>query len=294
LPDKKLKLGPLDLVLVILIAGFAVYLALRLKSGLNYNWNWAVIPQFLFRFDQDQGRWVAGLITQGLLTTIRLSIGACILATILGLAMGLGRVGRSLFNRTVGGLYVEMIRNLPPLVLVFIFYYFVSDQIMPLLGVEGFVRSSSGGSKAVLEFLFGPVELIPAFMSALITLAIYEGAYITEIVRAGVQSIERGQWEASSALGLNRFQQLRHIILPQAIRRILPPLAGQLISTIKDSAIVSIISIQELTFQGLELMSATYLTFEAWLVVGGLYLVLCLSLSLVVNRMELRLNRFQN
>ena len=188
---------------------------------------------------------------------------------------------------------MELIRNLPPLVLVFIFYYFVSDQLMPLLGVEELVRSSSGLFRGTLEFLFGRAELIPAFLSALVTLAIYEGAYITEIVRAGIQSIEIGQWESSAALGLTRFQQLRYIILPQAMRRILPPLAGQLISTVKDSAIVSVISVQELTFQGLELMSATYLTFEAWLVVGGLYLLLCLGLSLMVGRLEKRLNRFQ-
>ncbi len=294
MPEKKLKFGVLDLCLALLFLGFGLYLAYRLDAGLHYKWNWAAIPQFLFRFDQEQGGWVSGIIIQGLLTTIRLSIGACILATVLGLVMGLGRTGRSLFNRVTGGLYVELIRNLPPLVLVFIFYYFVSDQLMPLLGVEELVRSASGPFRDTLEFLFGRAELIPAFLSALITLAIYEGAYITEIVRAGIQSIESGQWESSSALGMNRFQQLRYVILPQAVRRILPPLAGQLISTIKDSAIVSVISIQELTFQGLELMSATYLTFEAWLVVGGLYLLLCLGLSLLVGRLETRLNRFQS
>jgi ABC-type amino acid transport system permease subunit len=96
-------------------------------------------------------------------------------------------------------------------------------------------------------------------------LAVYEGAYITEIIRAGIQSIDKGQWEASSGLGFTRAQQLRYIIFPQALRRIMPPLAGQFISTIKDSAIVSVISIQELTFQGMELMAATFLTFEIWI-----------------------------
>lgn len=122
----------------------------------------------------------------------------------------------------------------------------------------------------------------------MITLAIFEAAYIAEIVRAGIESIERGQWEASYALGLTRRQQMRHVILPQAARRILPPLAGQFISTIKDSAIVSVISIQELTFQGLELMSATYLTFEIWITITILYLILTLSLSLAVGRLEIR------
>jgi len=128
-------------------------------------------------------------------------------------------------------------------------------------------------------------------LSALITLAIFEGAYITEIIRAGIQSIEKGQWEASYALGLSPWRQMRHIILPQATRRILPPLAGQFISTIKDSAIVSVISIQELTFQGMELMSATYLTFEVWITITGMYFVMTLCLSLGVERFELRMRR---
>ena len=124
------------------------------------------------------------------------------------------------------------------------------------------------------------------FLSALITLAIFEGAYITEIIRAGIQSIEQGQWEASSALGFNSLQRMRYVILPQAIQRILPPLAGQFISTIKDSAIVSVISIQELTFQGMELMASTYLTFEIWITITILYLTLTLSCSSIVDRFE--------
>jgi polar amino acid transport system permease protein len=127
------------------------------------------------------------------------------------------------------------------------------------------------------------------FLSALLTLALFEGAYITEIIRAGILSIEKGQWEAASALGMSPAERMRHIILPQAIPRMLPPLAGQFISTIKDSAIVSVISIQELTFQGMELMASTYLTFEIWITITGLYLLLTLSFSLAVSVLESRL-----
>jgi polar amino acid transport system permease protein len=133
--------------------------------------------------------------------------------------------------------------------------------------------------------------MLSAFLSALMTLALFEGAYITEIVRAGIQSIEKDQWDASYALGMSRWQTIRHIILPQAVQRILPPLAGQFISTIKDSAIVSVISIQELTFQGMELMSSTYLTFEVWITITFLYLIMALIISLAIERFEIFMRR---
>lgn len=259
--------------------------------GLHYNWDWGSIPQFLFRYDEESKGWVTNILMQGLFTTIRLSVWSTLLATIIGTVMGLCRLSKSLFGRLIGRTYVELIRNLPPLVLIFIFYFFLSDQIMTSIGVDEFVKSRSEDTQALFTFLFAPPPLFSAFLSALITLALFEGAYIAEIVRAGVQSIERGQWEASHALGLSWWQQMRYVILPQATQRILPPLAGQFISTIKDSAIVSVISIQELTFQGMELMSATYLTFEVWITVTALYFILALALSLSVERLEIHMKR---
>jgi polar amino acid transport system permease protein len=287
----KRKITLLDLVLLAMLAASGVYLSYRVKVGLNYNWNWSVLPQFLFRFDQESARWVPNLLMQGFFNTVRLSIWGTLLASLIGLLMGLWRVSHSLFYRLIGRSYVEICRNLPPLVLIFIFYFFVSDQIMPILGVEDFVRNSSPATQSLLTFCLAPPDLIAPFLSALITLAIFEGAYITEIVRAGIQSIERGQWEAGRALGMGRWQLMRHIILPQAIKRILPPLGGQFISTIKDSAIVSVISIQELTFQGMELMSATFMTFEVWITVTLLYLLLTLTCSLALARLETVLHR---
>jgi polar amino acid transport system permease protein len=123
------------------------------------------------------------------------------------------------------------------------------------------------------------------------TLALFEGAYIGEIVRAGINNVESGQWEAGRALGMKRWQLLHNIVLPQAFQRMIPPLAGQAISTIKDSAIVSVISIQELTFQGMELMAATYLTFEVWISVTVLYFLLTYTCSWLAGRLERRLRR---
>jgi polar amino acid transport system permease protein len=230
---------------------------------------------------------------QGVFTTLRLSIWATILAMIFGTIMGLFRVSQGLFNRLISWSYVQVIRNIPILVWIFIFYYFISDQIMPFLGLDELVRSKPGNIRNFLTFIFTSPARLPAFLSGLLALAIYEGAYITEIIRAGIQSIEKGQWEASSALGFSRWQQMRYIIFPQAIQRVLPPLAGQFISTIKDSAIVSVISIQELTFQGMELMSATFLTFEIWITIMILYLLLCLTCSLLVERLEIYMKKGQ-
>jgi polar amino acid transport system permease protein len=274
LQKKKFKITPLDLIVSALLLAAVVYLGYRFRVGLNYKWNWQAIPQYLYRYDQESGKWVANLIMQGLFTTLRLC-----------------RVSQSLFYRLLGRSYVELIRNMPPLVIIFIFYYFVSGQIMPVLGLNEFILAQSETTQRLCELLFAPPSFLSAFFSALVTLAIFEGAYIAEIVRAGIQSIDKGQWEASHTLGLSKWQQMRHIILPQAVQRILPPLAGQFISLIKDSSIVSVISIQELTFQGMELMAATYLTFEIWITITLLYLVMTFTCSLAVQRLEVRMAR---
>lgn len=289
--NQKTKFTAIDLILSLLLLSAVIYTVYKFHIGFSYKWDWGAIPQYFLRYDAEIKNWVPNILLQGFFTTIRLSIWATIFATLIGAAMGLFRVSRSLFRRLIGGTYVGLIRNLPPLVIIFIFYFFVGDQILPLLGVEEFIRNSSEGTQAVFAVFFAPPSLFTAFLSALITLSLFEGAYITEIVRAGIQSIEKGQWEASAALGFSRWQQMRYVVLPQAVQRILPPLAGQFISTIKDSAIVSVISIQELTFQGMELMASTYLTFEIWITITIMYLMLTLSCSLAVERLEIYMRK---
>lgn len=262
-------------------AAFVVY---RVGVEMHYHWQWPVLLQYVVR--RDGAGWAAGTLLQGFATTIKLSLWATAFATLLGIFMGLLRVSRGLFFRLIAGSYVETVRNLPPLVLVFIVYFFIGERIMTLFGVEPLARAASPEAQAFLEFLFVPPARLSGFFAGLATLVLYEAAYITEIVRAGIRSIEAGQWEAAHALGLSRWQQLRFVILPQALQRTLPALAGQLISTIKDSAIVSVISIPELTFRGLELMSATYLTFEVWIAITALYFLLTFACSLGVRRLE--------
>ena len=235
----KRPLSLLDWLAIVLVAGLFGYIGYRLFYSLNYKWNWAIIPTYMVRIDEASGSWRANVLLEGFLTTIKLSIWGMVLATLAGVVMGLMRVADRLLPRLIGLSYVELIRNTPPLVLVFIFYYFVSDQLLPHLGIEDFYRSASPALLQKLAYVSAQPGLITPFLSGVLTIGLFQGAYITEIVRAGIQAIDIGQWEASSALGLNRFQQMRHVILPQAIRIMLPPLANEFINTIKYSSIVS-------------------------------------------------------
>ncbi len=283
----------LDTILLLVLIGCFAYLAHRIHSGLDYQWNWQVIPQYLLRYDPAAG-WVPNLLLRGLLTTVRLSFWSLLLALPIGLVCGLLRTSLHLFNRLLGGTYVTLLRNLPPLVLVFIFYFFISDQLLPLLHLGDRLSAAPGWLQTLLGGILAGPDQIEPFLAAVMTLALFEGAYIGEIVRAGINGIESGQWEAARALGMRRWQLLRHVVLPQAFQRMIPPLAGQAISTIKDSAIVSVISIQELTFQGMELMAATYLTFEVWMTVTLLYFLLTYSCSWLAGRLEVRLRKAYN
>ena len=284
------------MVVTLLLIAAAAYVTYRVRVELHYTWSWDKIPQFLFRYDAEKGEWVSNMLMRGLYNTLRLSIWGVLLASVFGTVMGICRSANSLFLRLISRTYVESMRNLPPLVIIFIFYFFIGDQVMPGLGLDRFLEARSPEFQAVAAFFFATPPYIVAFLAALLTLAVFEGAYITEIVRSGIESVDRGQWEASYALGLSWRQQMRHIVLPQAFQRILPPLAGQFISLIKDSSIVAVISIQELTFQGRELMSGwaatgTLLTFEIWITVALMYLLLTLPCSLLVERIEIRLAR---
>jgi polar amino acid transport system permease protein len=288
---KKPTVTLLDGLVLIAIIAFFVYIWYRLFFSLNYKWNWDIIPTYLVRFDADEQRWTANILLEGFLTTIKISVWGTIFAALLGFSIGLMRVSPRLFFRLIGRTYIESIRNTPPLVLVFIFYYFVSDQLLNFLRVEEMFRASPDRMQDFLSLILAEPGLITPFLSGVLTLALFQGAYIAEIVRAGIQAIDTGQWEAGQALGLTRWKMMRLIILPQAVRIMLPPLANEFINTIKWSSIVSIISIQELTFQGLQVMASTQATIEVWVTISFMYLILCLLLSLVVRRIEIYLRR---
>jgi len=289
LPRRRLTVW--DWVLFGLAAAAVGFVAWRVNAVLVYDWNWSRVLNFVVRTDAETGRWVANLLLQGLFTTIRLAFWGTILAAIIGLVMGYWRTCDSLALRILSRTYVELIRNIPPLVFIFIFYFFIASQIFPALGLNNIDTRSPWVDNTAFRIAFGEPKLFSNFLSGLICLALFEAAYITEIVRAGIQSVQKGQWEAGRAIGLTRFDLLRDIIFPQAIRKILPPLAGQFITLIKDSAIISLISVQELTFLATEVAASTTKVFETWILVGGMYFVLCYFFAFVFARLERRAAR---
>jgi polar amino acid transport system permease protein len=204
--------------------------------------------------------WRPGPLSTGLWVTIWISFASGCLGMILGLVTGLCRVSRNPTLRGLASTYVELIRGTPLLVQIFIFYFFI-----------------------------GTVLHLDRMVAGVGALAIFAGAYVAEIIRAGIQSIPRGQMEAARSLGMTMPQAMRYIILPQAFKRTLPPLAGQFISLVKDSSLVSVISITDLTKSGREVITSTFATFEVWFTVAALYLVVTSVLSQLIQWTERRL-----
>lgn len=288
-PKKRLTLT--DFVVFSGVAGLIFFAGYRVNDVLVYRWDWGRVLNFLVRYDEASDTYVANLLLYGLATTLRLAVWATILASVIGIVMGYWRTCENLTLRILSRIYVELIRNLPPLVFIFIFYFFVSSQLFPALGIDDIDVGGRAVDNPIFRFMFGDPKLLSNFLAGVLCLALFEGAYITEIVRAGIQSIGKGQWEAARAIGLSRTNVLRDVILPQALRNILPPLAGQFISLIKDSAIVSLISIQELTFLATEVAASTTKVFETWILVGAMYFVLCYSFALFFGWLERRAAR---
>lgn len=286
--------GWLDGVLLLAVALALGYVATRAGSVFQYRWNWSGIWPYIVRFDEASGRWVGNLLLDGLLTTFRLAFWGILLAGLIGVVMGLARTSRRLLFRLIGGGYVMLIRNVPPIVFVFVFVYFIASQVLPAQALGVWVQGLPTFWQGVVTVLFGPARLIDNFFLGLICLAVFSGAYVTEIVRAGIQSVPGSQIEAGHSLGLSRPDILRFIVLPQAWRNVLPPMAGQFIQLIKDSSLVSLVSIQELTFSAQDVQVTTQRVFEVLVLVAVVYFVICLSLSRLFAWLERRHARALN
>ncbi len=235
------------------------WLAVHSADNIGYNWQWYQIPRYLF--STTESGVVAGPLLEGLLITLQISLISLFFALAIGLLTALFRLSNSFVARWLAIIYLETSRNTPLLIQIFFIY-----------------------------FVLGPMLGLDRMTAAILALSLFEGAYASEIFRSGIQSVDRGQIEAASSLGLTTFATYRHIIIPQAIRTVLPPLTSQAISLVKDSALVSTIAIYDLTMQGQALIAESYLTFEIWFTVAAMYLCITLFLSVVVGIMEKRLS----
>ncbi|MBI3171193.1 MAG: amino acid ABC transporter permease [Hydrocarboniphaga effusa] len=201
-----------------------------------------------------------GPLLIGLWITLKISALSLVFALLLGLVAGLGRVSSNPAAFNLATTYIEIIRGTPLLVQLFIFYFFI-----------------------------GTVLHLSAFTAGVAALSVFTGAYVAEIIRAGIEAVPRGQMEAARSLGMSYAQAMRFVVLPEAFKKTLPPLAGQFINLIKDSSLVSGIAITDLSKAGREVVSSTFSPFEVWFTVAAMYLVLTASLSYAVRRMERRL-----
>ncbi|MEY8827856.1 amino acid ABC transporter permease [Sedimentitalea sp. XS_ASV28] len=278
-----------DYVIALVLFGFFAYVWLTIEGTLNYKWRWNLIPGYIVGWHSGREEYFANLLLQGVIATIRISIYASILALILGTVLGVARCSANLTIRMLARTYLELLRNIPPVVVVFIFYFFLSQQFIDALNLERWARGiARQDDNGVWEFFFGEMRRFPSMISGVIVLALFESAFVGEIVRAGIQSIPKGQWEAARSIGMSRFQQMRYVVMPQALKKVTPPLANQFISLIKDSSIISLISVQELTYKTVELVASTRMIFEAWITTACFYFVICFSLSRLFSRLEKR------
>lgn len=240
----------------VIVAGIA-WVSYVGAQQMGYNWQWYQVPQYVYSFTDDGFQ--PGEILTGLWATVILSLTSFALATVLGLGVALLRLSGLVMGQGVAVVYLELVRNIPLLVLLYLFYY-----------------------------VLGPVFGFDRWTAAVLTLAVFHSALISEIFRAGINSVAGGQWEAAASIGMSRAQAYRYIILPQSVRFMLPPLTGEVVHLIKSSAIVSVIAVAELTTIGRNIISDTYMSFEIWFTIAAVYLALTLVLSFGVSAVERR------
>jgi polar amino acid transport system permease protein len=243
--------------IVFAIIGWLIWGGIK---AMDYNWQWYRVSPFFYRIVDGELIW--GPLVYGLLETLRLAFISGVLAVAIGFVTAFARLSNSIAARLIATWYLEAIRNTPLLVQLFLFY-----------------------------FVLAPIFGIDRFWSGVLCLSFFEGSFAAEIIRGGIQAVDRGQFEAGDAIGLKTADKYRYIVIPQSMPLILPPLTGLLISLIKHSAIVSVIAVSELTTTALNLISDTFMAFEVWFIIAGMYLALTISLSVAVSMLEKKMNK---
>ena len=300
------KLGHVIALALFIVLGYFLYAA---ASNINYVWKWSSVPKYFayketitieapvdgklvledgkyyikgdenvtldkldssFSFEYKVGENVytgdyiasktvtkPGPILNGLWITLKISFFAAVLTFFIGIIVAFMKLSPIVFIKDLATVYVTIVRGTPLLVQIFLFYFIVAN---------------------IFEF--------DRFVAGVLSLGIFFGAYMAEILRGAIQSIDKGQLEASKSLGISNFQAMRYIILPLAFKRALPTLIGEIIALVKDSSLVSVISITDLTKVGKEIVANTFSPFETWIIVALLYLCITSVLSLIGHRIE--------
>ncbi|MEJ2597256.1 MAG: amino acid ABC transporter permease [Anaerolineales bacterium] len=233
------------------------------------------IALLLLRFDAQYVAEHYGFVLQGAITTIGVSLASILIATVLALFGALGRLSRNAIAQGISGFYVSLVRGTPLLIQIYLIYLG-----LPQIG------------KTLVSFGFtgiGRLFILSAIQSGVLALSLNYGAYMTEIFRAGMQSIGHGQQEAAQSLGMSRWQMLRRIILPQAVRIIIPDIGNQFIAMQKDSALVSIMGVWEITYRANRLGRVDSKFMEMFLVAALFYWILTIISSWLEGRLEKRL-----
>ncbi|ABU73844.1 amino acid ABC transporter permease [Vibrio campbellii] len=233
------------------IAVLLIAIVWVLDSGaqaMGYQWQWERVPDYIAFY--EEGEWWPAELIEGLIVTLKISAISLFFTLVIGLVTALLRLSNSKVGNAIGTTYVELIRNTPLLVQIYLLY-----------------------------FVFGPVIGLDRFSTAVLALSLFQGAYTAEIFRAGLNSIPKGQFEATKSLGLSPLFAYKDVILPQVLQRTLPPLTNEVVSLIKNSSIVSVMAIFDLTTEARNIVSETAMPFEIWFTVAAIYLALTLSLS---------------
>ena len=245
-------------------------------------WWWLVILAvalaLILIFTQPDYRSIFHFILPGIKITASVTFASYFLMLIVGMIGALGRLSKNFIFHGLSSLYVEIVRGIPLLVQLIIWYYVVPSVIQKI------------GNDTSIGFLMN-YRANPLIM-AVVGLTFCYGAYMSEIFRAGIQSIPKGQMEAARSLGMSYFQAMRHIILPQAIRVVLPPVGNEFVSLLKDSSLVSVVAVADMTRRGQEYMATHFNPIPVWLFVALMYLILTLFSSRLVSWLEKR-TRFE-
>jgi len=227
----------------------------------------------------------------GLRITIQTSITAYIIAIIIGLFTGLGRLSNNVIINNLARFYVELIRGIPMLVLIFFIALVGVPAVVEILNKAG-EWALTNGLTVIGEFLsIFNNQSIPMNTRAIVALSVTYGAFLAEIFRAGIQSIGKGQTEAARSLGMSISQSMRHVILPQAIRNVLPALGNDFVAMVKDSSLVSVLAVRDITQVARLYAGSTFRFREAYVTLSVMYLTLTVMLSLVIQAVERRMRR---